>query len=116
VRLRFSGRVNGSKLRGKADRAGLVGGELNDEGFVGEGREVLARVRDAVASEGRARNRDGKVEVATIVLRVTLRELQVQVAQRLVALLLAAQPVFPEPVGHFLVLAVAPALEGVVEG
>ena len=99
--------MHGTELGGEADRAGLVGGELDDDRLVRVARKGLACVCHAVARERRARYRISDVELAAVVRRFALREREIQIAQRLIALLLPAEPVLGDPIGDFAVLSIA---------
>src|SRR5262245_39130533 len=86
--------------RGEADlqrkRAGLVDVQSDYNDFVDVTRENFARERDVSTPEADARRGVREIEPATITLQFSAcaGEIQEEIAERLIALLVSAQPVF----------------------
>lgn len=68
----------------KADGAGFIGGEVDDEGFVGGAGEIFTRIVDAVSRVFCFCDGGLQVEFAAVVAGVGMFELEVEVAEGLV--------------------------------
>src|SRR5262249_38150641 len=96
----FSRGMNGAELRGEADRAWPVGGQVHHQRLVRIACETLALEMDAALRVTRERNSVGDIEAAAVFRYRPVGELQIQIAQRPLALLLPAEPVLRGVIGY----------------